>query len=81
MKNNPKANWRMFKTGFWLMVGSVLFAIAETGYFGWNRFPVTRAELTCDIIAGAICATGAAIFFYSIYRQNRYYKNQNKNLL
>jgi hypothetical protein len=42
------------------MVFSVLFALAETAYFGWNWSAASDAERTADAVAGLIFIVSSA---------------------
>ncbi len=39
-------------------VVGLAFWIAETWYFGWNKFPESHIEAGCDVIATALMSYG-----------------------
>lgn len=45
-------NWTVFSIG-------ATFALFESAYFGWNRWPHSDAEIICDGIAFIIIAMSA----------------------
>jgi len=46
-------------TRIWLI--GFIFGLCETGYFGWNFFPQSSAEIVCDGISLAIMCFGFAV--------------------
>lgn len=50
MKNKP--------IGSFLILVAMVFAVIETEYFGNNLFPISYAELFCDLICLVILGIG-----------------------
>lgn len=66
--NKVKAVWIM------LLPFGLIFWIAETWYFGWNRLPQSEAEWWCDYIAALITVIGGVTFH--AWNGCRMYKNE-----
>jgi len=54
------------KTGLVLLLLSVVFAVGETAYFGFNQEPASLAEYWCDHAAIAMNGAGAGLYLFAI---------------
>jgi hypothetical protein len=52
----------MRKFGGNLMIGAIVFGLAQTIYFGFNWIPKTTAEWVCDGITVAMLVIGSSIY-------------------
>lgn len=58
---NYKVRTRAFGA---IIAAALVFWLAETGYFGWNAYPQSAAEQTCDDIATAMFFSAWLVFFF-----------------
>ncbi|MFE8701075.1 hypothetical protein ACFYKX_10760 [Cytobacillus sp. FJAT-54145] len=75
VKRNPKlppTNKHTVFKGLLLMYGGLILNLAETKYYGWNRFPESTGEWIMDIITSILYLVGALVlhkgFFPTVKR-------------
>ena len=59
------------KAGIIFVVAGIMFAYAETWYFGWNRLPMSSAEFYCDKIATAVSVWGYSLIWHKIKKERK----------
>ena len=52
-----------------LLIGSLVWSVAETWYFGWNEFPESITERRCDMASAYMLIT--SLVFYLQYLNDK----------
>ena len=66
----------------WIIAG-LIFCLITTAYFGWNLFPESGAEITCDLISVFIVMIGTIkeITKNEIKKHEKTYHIENKGFI